>query len=192
MRVIWKKISAFIAAMILTMTSLYMFTNVVDADTVPDDPNDGIITATERKTDLLNEVHEDAPVISAASYILYDADSGSILLGNDYNVQKEPASMTKVMTVLLALERLNLDDIITISPEMAEAVNAITSDIGIFKSIAILDISVNISPNVIDTFAFSSSVKAPLFSSNTVCNFVPKTPISPIIFRIIENGPNSL
>ena len=128
MRVIWKKISAFIAAMLLTMTSLYMFTNVVDADTVPDDPNDGIITATERKTDLLNEVHEDAPVISAASYILYDADSGSILLGNDYNVQKEPASMTKVMTVILALERLNLDDIITISPEMAEAVNAITSD----------------------------------------------------------------
>ena len=124
----FKRVTVSILTLILTLTAMYSFIRTVSADEIPDDPNDGIITATERKTDLLNEVHEDAPVISAASYILYDADSGSILLGNDYNVQKEPASMTKVMTVLLALERLNLDDIITISPEMAEAVNAITSD----------------------------------------------------------------
>lgn len=128
MRFNWKKISAFIAAMLLTATSLYTFANIALADDIPDDPNDGIITANERKTDLLNEVHDDAPTISADSYILYDADSGAILLGKDYDIQKEPASMTKVMTVLLALERLNPDDIVTVTPDMAEAVNAITSD----------------------------------------------------------------
>ena len=126
---VWKKITVAFAALLITITSLYSFMGMgVFADSTPDDPNDGIVTASERKTDLLNEVHTDAPAISAASFVLYDADSGSILLGKDYDVQKEPASMTKVMTVLLALERLEMTDVITISHEMAEAMDGITSD----------------------------------------------------------------
>ncbi|MCR5327961.1 MAG: D-alanyl-D-alanine carboxypeptidase [Saccharofermentans sp.] len=112
----------------LTLTTLYSFASVVLAEAVPDDPNDGIVTSNERKTDLLNEVHDDAPEVSAAAYVLYDADSGAILLGNDYDVQKEPASMTKVMTVLLALENLELTEMVTVTHEMAVAINDITSD----------------------------------------------------------------
>ena len=124
-----KKLSVTIAALLITLTSLYSFLGMgVFADDIPDDPNDGIVTASERKTDLLNEAHPDAPQISAASFVLFDANSGSILLGNDYNVQKEPASMTKVMTVLLALERLEMTDMITISHEMAVAMDEITAD----------------------------------------------------------------
>ena len=97
------KISTFIFALLLTFTSLYAFAGTkVSADTYPDDPDDGIVTASERKTDLLNEIIPDVPSVSASSYVLFDANSGSILLGKDYDVQKEPASMTKVMTVLLA------------------------------------------------------------------------------------------
>lgn len=126
---IGKKTLTILTTLILTLTAFWGFNGLeLSAATAEDDPNDGIVTAFERKTDLLNEVHEDAPTISAASYVLFDATSGAILLGKDYDVQKEPASMTKVMTVLLALERLKLDDVITITPDMAKAVNNITSD----------------------------------------------------------------
>lgn len=129
MTVFGKKLSAAITALILAATSFWAFAGAgVSADEIPDDPNDGIVTASELKTDLLNEEHPDCPSISAASYVLYDANSGAILLGKDYDVQKEPASMTKVMTVLLALERLELTDIVTISHDMAEAMDNITKD----------------------------------------------------------------
>lgn len=131
-----KKISVILMTLILTLTSFYSFGRMVLAEETDETteatettvPDDGIVTPEERKTDLLNEVHEDAPSISASSYVLYDADSGSILLGHDYDIQKEPASMTKVMTVLLALEKLEMTDIVTISHEMAAAVDNITPD----------------------------------------------------------------
>ena len=131
-----KKISVILMTLILTLTSYYSAGRMVLAEETDETteatettvPDDGIVTPEERKTDLLNEVHEDSPSISASSYVLYDADSGSILLGHDYDVQKEPASMTKVMTVLLALEKLEMTDIVTISHEMAAAVDNITPD----------------------------------------------------------------
>lgn len=131
-----KKISVILMTFILTLTSFYSAGRLVLAEETDETteatettvPDDGIVTPEERKTDLLNEVHEDSPSISASSYVLYDADSGSILLGHDYDVQKEPASMTKVMTVLLALEKLEMTDIVTISHEMAAAVDNITPD----------------------------------------------------------------
>ena len=93
-----------------------------------DNPDDNLISQNEQQTDLLTEVHEDAPEVHADAYILYDANSGSILLGQNYDVQKEPASMTKVMTILLALEKLEMTDIVTITPEMAAAMAEIPSD----------------------------------------------------------------
>ena len=81
MKAFGKKILTGITALCITVTSFLAYTGtVVLADeTTPDDPNDGIVTASERKTDLLSEVHEDAPEVSASSYILYDATSGTIL-----------------------------------------------------------------------------------------------------------------
>lgn len=124
-----KKILTGLAALILSATTLWTYApGYIFADNYGEDPNDGIVTTAERKTDLLNEVHEDAPEISATSYVLYDANSGAILLGKDYDVQREPASMTKVMTVLLALQRLEMTDIVTISSEMADAIDDIPPD----------------------------------------------------------------
>ena len=68
-----KKFFTGLTAFFLTLTSVWTFASaVVSAGGYGDDPNDGIVTAAERKTDLLNEIHEDAPEISAASYILED------------------------------------------------------------------------------------------------------------------------
>lgn len=124
-----KKITAALAAIVLSFSSLWAFQGTLNAaETVPDDPSDGIVTANERKTDLLSEQLDNAPKVSAASYILYDATSGSILLGKDYDVQKEPASMTKVMTILLAIERLDESEVVTVNADMAKAIKAIDRD----------------------------------------------------------------
>ena len=93
-----------------------------------DNPDDDLISQNEQLTDLLSENPEDAPSVSADAYILYDANSGTILRGSNYDVQKEPASMTKVMTILLALEKLEMTDIVTITPEMAAAMAEIPGD----------------------------------------------------------------
>lgn len=124
------KAAKMIASALLTgVFSLSLFAVNVSADDVfPDNPDDGVITQNEQQTDLLNEKHDNWPQINAAAYILYDATSGAILLGKDYETQKEPASMTKVMTILLALERLSMDQVITITPQMAKEITSLEKD----------------------------------------------------------------
>lgn len=108
----------------LTLFPAYVFAD----DIYPDNPDDGLITQNEQQTDLLNEKHDDWPTISAAAYILYDATSGAILVGKDYETQKEPASMTKVMTILLALERLDMNTVITVNSAMAREIQNLDKD----------------------------------------------------------------
>ncbi|WP_317855774.1 D-alanyl-D-alanine carboxypeptidase family protein [Chakrabartyella piscis] len=55
------------------------------------------------------------PVVSAETAILMDAKTGDILYEKDSNKQMYPASITKLMTVLLALENSELTDEVTFS-----------------------------------------------------------------------------
>ncbi len=54
--------------------------------------------------------------ISAKSAIVIDAASGKILYEKDAHTKRGMASTTKIMTCLLAIETLNLEDIVTVSP----------------------------------------------------------------------------
>ena len=65
------------------------------------------------------------PHIGAASAILYEANTGVILYEKNIYEQQYPASTTKVMTALLAIEHANLNDMI---PFSATAVNSISWD----------------------------------------------------------------
>ncbi len=60
--------------------------------------------------------------IYSDAYVVMDAASGQVLIEKNMNKQKAPASITKIMTLALALERCNMDDTITVSQE---AVNSI-------------------------------------------------------------------
>jgi len=51
----------------------------------------------------------------AQSAVLMDADSGRVLYGKNQAEQMAMASTTKIMTLLIALEQGNLEDIITVS-----------------------------------------------------------------------------
>lgn len=124
-----RKLSKYMAILLIAvqMTALLTFpVHAINEDL--DDPDDGMISQNEQKYDLLTENTDDWPSISASAYVLLDLDSGSVILGKDYDVQREPASTTKVMTLLLAMENLNMDDVVTITPEMAIYINEIPSD----------------------------------------------------------------
>jgi len=59
------------------------------------------------------------PEITAQSAILIDANTGQILYEKDAYTERYPASTTKVMTALLAIEKLDMDKIITCDSEVA-------------------------------------------------------------------------
>lgn len=55
-----------------------------------------------------------APTVSAESYVLMDADSGRVLLGQNETQEKSIASTTKIMTALVAVENGQLSDTVTV------------------------------------------------------------------------------
>lgn len=55
-----------------------------------------------------------APALSAESYVLMDADSGRVLLGENETQEKSIASTTKIMTALVAIENSRLSDTVTV------------------------------------------------------------------------------
>lgn len=59
------------------------------------------------------------PTVTAPAWILYDATLGTTLAASGHRELRAPASITKVMTVLLALERGNQSDMVSISPRAA-------------------------------------------------------------------------
>lgn len=65
-----------------------------------------------------NSVQAKVPLgatITAEGYVLMDMDSGKILASRNENTKYEPASITKVLTALIVIEKGNLKDKITIT-----------------------------------------------------------------------------
>src|SRR4030042_6721410 len=60
-----------------------------------------------------------SPVVDGESGIIVDFESGKILYEKNSNKRMQIASITKLMTAIIALEEGNLDEIITISEEAA-------------------------------------------------------------------------
>ena len=112
-----KRILSLLLCTVLTVGFIFPGTVLAVNDDL-DDPEDGIVSQNEAYSDLLVDGPADAPSITGTSYILYDAESNTILLGKNIDAQVQPAAITKLMTVLLALENLNLDDTVTVTQPM--------------------------------------------------------------------------
>jgi D-alanyl-D-alanine carboxypeptidase (penicillin-binding protein 5/6) len=54
------------------------------------------------------------PVIEARAAVVVDGDSGAVLFDKDAHTPLPPASTTKIVTALLALERGNLDEVVEV------------------------------------------------------------------------------
>lgn len=67
----------------------------------------------------MNVMHIEAHEINSQYYVLMDAKTARVIEGKDENELIYPASMTKIMTLLIAVENLkDLDEEITITNEM--------------------------------------------------------------------------
>ncbi|HKV31165.1 MAG TPA: D-alanyl-D-alanine carboxypeptidase family protein [Candidatus Dormibacteraeota bacterium] len=58
------------------------------------------------------------PVIKARSALLLDVDTGKILFQVDPHGRHAPASLTKVLTALVALDQLRIDQTVTVPPSI--------------------------------------------------------------------------
>lgn len=70
------------------------------------------------------------PQVGARSAILMDANTGAILYSKNIDEQHYPASVTKLMTCLLAIENCQLDEIVTFSHEAVFSIERGSSNIG--------------------------------------------------------------
>ncbi len=62
-----------------------------------------------------------APEISSKSAVLMDATTGEVLYEKDAHEKLFPASITKIMTLLLTVEKAKLDDVITVTDDIYQA-----------------------------------------------------------------------
>ena len=70
---------------------------------------------------LLFTVRVEASTSSAHSYILMDASSGRVLLSKDKDSKRLIASITKIMTAVLAIESNKLDDVVVVDSSIKKA-----------------------------------------------------------------------
>ena len=71
------------------------------------------------------------PAVEAESAILMDADTGIVLYEKNIHTRQYPASITKIMTALLAQENCDMDEVITFSHTAVYTVERGSSNIGI-------------------------------------------------------------
>ena len=62
---------------------------------------------------------QEGPAVTAESAILIEASTGRVIYEKDADALRYPASTTKMMTCILALEKGNMDAVITVSPAAA-------------------------------------------------------------------------
>ncbi len=70
-------------------------------------------------------------VNSSDSALLIDMNSGRLLYGKNINKRIYPASTTKIMTGILAIEMGNFDDVVTVSSEAIAPITIYDSQIGL-------------------------------------------------------------
>lgn len=59
------------------------------------------------------------PTVSAKSAVVMDADSGKIMYSKNMHYKRDPLSITKILTALVALEHLELTDTVTVTKTAA-------------------------------------------------------------------------
>lgn len=70
-----------------------------------------------------------SPAIKSPSSLLMDSTTGQILYGTNENQKYYPASTTKILTALIALEKSELDEIVTISKNVPYSIEKGSSQI---------------------------------------------------------------
>lgn len=103
-------------------TSLLSYSIFADETESSPAPTQNEYALTDPTDGVLDPEPENLPSVSASAFLIYDALSEAMLIGNAYDEVRAPAAITQIMTILLSLEELELSDTITITKEMYETI----------------------------------------------------------------------
>ena len=98
-----------------SLTALAEPDNTSSTVSEPTEPASSAVTGVTPPPALLDYAVDDTYYVRAKASALIDLDAGALLYGGNIDAQIYPASLTKIMTCMIALERGNLDDILTVS-----------------------------------------------------------------------------
>lgn len=98
-----------------SLTALAEPNNTSSTASEPTESASSAVTGITPPPALLDYAVDDTYYVRAKASALIDLDAGALLYGGNIDAQIYPASLTKIMTCMIALERGNLDDILTVS-----------------------------------------------------------------------------
>lgn len=87
--------------------------------------------ADTKKTDSASDSTDEFPELHTDYYMLADLDSGDILSSKNINEKVYPASTTKILTGIIALENLDLAKVVTATNEAIDPIDNNHSNMGI-------------------------------------------------------------
>lgn len=120
-----------IFALLITCVMAFSFCYTAFAESV-DNNTETVSNTTIDENETSSETNQSTELtLSAASAILMDATTGKILYEKNAYEKQYPASITKLMTILLALEKGNLTDEITFSHEAVYSIEQGSAHIAI-------------------------------------------------------------
>lgn len=126
-----KKAAFFVLSLLLIINS----TISCFADEDVDDSASGDVSALDAGKAVEVESNDitdwpQGPIIGADSAILMDADSGVILYEKNIDAKEYPASITKIMTCLIAAESCSMDEMVTFSHDAVFGIDKGSSNVG--------------------------------------------------------------
>lgn len=111
-----KRLSHFLYTLLILATLSYSSHSTVLAQTTQNEVNQDLDT-TDGNTDVSWPKGPNANTLTSSSAVLMDADTGLILYNKNMTDKHYPASITKIMTTLLAIENCSLDETVTFTAD---------------------------------------------------------------------------
>ncbi len=118
----------------ILMAFLYMVVCVLPVNATQPDANDEEGSSTEAQAVFTTEYPDEparAPDLVSEAAIVMDAKSGTVLFDKNAYIPEYPASITKIITCLLALENLSMADTVTLSNNAVYSIEKGSSSVGL-------------------------------------------------------------
>ena len=103
---------------IIFVLLLLLKQSIIYADVIEDDDDDYLYELLEEIVETSADLSKE-PIVNSKSAIVIDRESKRVLYSKNKDKRRAMASTTKIMTCILAIEKGNLSDIVTISKESA-------------------------------------------------------------------------